>query len=140
MTKINFNVPFRDLNGEPIREAKTNKEKQRLNANGQMVPDVIVDENENIVFEEISFKQVVQSILLAPYQGDENLEFGVRVKRGKLAKKVATSSTANYRPEELVMITELAAKSKATLVLLQLDELINGEEVAIVAADSEQTH
>lgn len=139
MTKINFNVPFRDVNGEPIREAVTNKEKQRVN-NGQLIPEVIVDEEGNVVFEEISFKQVVQSILLAPYQGDENLPFGDRVKRGKLAKKVATSSTANYRPEELVMITELAAKSKATLVLLQLDELINDEDVAVVAADSEQTH
>lgn len=139
MSKINFNVSFRDVNGEPIREAATNKEKQRVN-NGQLIPEVIVDEEGNVVFEDISFKQVVQSILLAPYQGDENLPFGDRVKRGKLAKKVASSSTANYRPEELVMITELAAKSKATLVLLQLDELINGDDAAVVVADSEQTH
>lgn len=127
MPKVNFNTPFVDINGEPVKEAKVDTTKARKGDKGGIEHDLKVDENGEVVYEVLNFKSILSNTLLSPYPGDENVPYCDRVKRGKLAKKIVSSSTANYRQEEIDMLRELVAKSKSTLVLLQFDELLEKE-------------
>ncbi len=130
MPKINFNVPFIGEDGEPVTKIKIEKKKIKVGPKGETVPTVITDSDGNAKMEPVQVKDLLVQILNGSYQGDEALPFGDRVKRGKLAKKVAGNSTANYTVEELGVITEFSAKAGATPLLVQLDELINGDEKA----------
>lgn len=128
MPKINFNVPFTNETGETIRRPAFDKTKTKAGANGTLQQQVIMDAENNVVMEDVQVRDMLIQILSNAYQGDEALPFADRVKRGKLARKVATSNEANYRTEELTIIQDLSAKSGSTTFLAQLDDLINGED------------
>lgn len=138
--KINFNVPFLDVNGQPVTQNKIDPKKSKMGPNGPM-PHFITDKEGNIEQEEVTMRAIVVEALLQPYPDDENVKFEEKQKRGKLARKVQTSSTAKYNEKETLLIKELAARSKSTLVLLQLSDLIDGndEETQPDAAESETT-
>jgi hypothetical protein len=131
MPKINFNVPLLSETGETVQQVKTNPKKQKLNAQGGLQPEVVVDAEGFVVLEDVTVKDILLKVLGAPYQGDEAVPFGERAKRGKLARKIATSNTANYRTEELTTIQDLSAKVGSTPLLAQLDDLINGVEEVV---------
>lgn len=126
MPKINFNVPFVDETGVVVTQPKINPKKTRISPDGRQIPHVEMDAENNAILETVIIKDQLVKILNMPYEGDDKLPFGDRVKRGKLARKISTSSTANYTVNELNMIQELSAKTSSTVFLTQLDEIING--------------
>lgn len=128
MAKINFNTPFLNENGEPILKAKLDGKKVKQAPDGRMIPIALTNEDGTVAQEPIHIKDMLHSILMAPFEGDDKVPFGERAKRGKLARKIVTSSTANYRTEELTTIQELTAKIGSTALVSQLDDLINGVE------------
>lgn len=125
MALINFNVAFHDINGKTVMEPAHDKDAFVLDATGNRVPKPLVDENGQPVLKAVFMRELIANLLLAHYQGDENLPFDERVKRGQLARKVNNSDAVNYRNDELLMIQNLAAKSRSTIVLLAIDDLIN---------------
>lgn len=137
MPKINFNTPYLDFTGEPVLQPKFNKSKGKFGDNGQFTFEPVRDENGDLVLETMNLRNIVAETLLQPYPGDESMDFSERAIRGKLARKIMNSSTANYRDKDIAMIKDLAGRSKATLVLAQLDLLINGEDEDYAIAPAE---
>lgn len=138
MPKINFNIPLLTETGEEVTRPVTLKKKLKPGAKGQIEQQYETDADGHIVLEPVRIKDLVVQILAAPYEGDEKVSFSDRAKRGKLARKVATSSTANYRTEELNAIQELAAKAGSTTLLAQIDDLINGPDEAKEEAEDKK--
>lgn len=128
MPKVNFNVPFVNELGQPVTQIKVDNKKLKFNSNGQPVPEFVIDEEGNAVQDTIMIKDMIVKILLQGFEGDDKLSFSERAKRGKLARKVQTSSSANYAAAQLTSIEELAAKSASTILIAQLDDLINGSD------------
>lgn len=129
MPKINFNVPFINELGEPVQQTKTDPKKTKVDAaSGRQIPHIVTNDDGTVMMETVMVKDQLVKILTMPFEGDEKLPFGDRVKRGKLARKVMTSSTANYRTEELTTIKELSARIGSVTLLTQLDALIEGNE------------
>ncbi len=124
--KINFNTPLINENGLPVMRMKTHKDKYKINQNGQPTPELVLDAEGQPVQEEVMVREVLVQVLNHAHDGDSLIDFSKRAKRGKLARKISTSSTANYRTEDLQTIQELSAKVGSTALLAQLDDLING--------------
>lgn len=127
MAKINFNVPLLNEKGEEVQRVKMDQKKLKKNEQGQLVAQTVFDKDGTAVLETVYMRDMLVQILSTPFEGDEKVPFGDRVKRGKLCRKVATSSTANYNPKEISTIEDLSAKIGSTALLTQLDVLINGD-------------
>jgi len=129
MPKINFNVPFFNELNEPVTQIKTDNKKAKFNPkDGSPIPHIVTDENGDVVLENIIVRDLLVKILNQSYSGDDLLQFDERVKRAKLAKKIQDNNSVNYSVAELEMIQSFSAKSASTILLGQIDELINGEE------------
>lgn len=129
--KIDFNVPFLTTINEPVRRPKLDKNKMMYDEKGQQRLAAVLDENGVQVMEDVMLKDMLVSVLDAPFEGDHQMPFDERVKRGKLARKVYDSTNAslkNYSDEELALLKDLTGKIGATSLLLQLQEAIEKSE------------
>lgn len=138
MPKINFNVPFINELGETVMQTKIDAKKVKVNSDGRQVPQIVTNDDGTVVQEPVQVKDMLLKILTMPFEGDEKVPFGDRAKRGKLARKVMTSSSANYTLPQLTVIQELAGKAGSTTLIAQLDDLINGSDEASETADPEK--
>lgn len=129
MPKLNFNVPFLTETGEPVTQIRSDKKKLKIDERtGQGTPEVCRDEQGNAIQDDVLIKDMLARILNAGFEGDDKVSFSDKAKRGKLARKIVSSSTANYRTEELNIIQELSAKAASTALITQIDEIINGKD------------
>lgn len=128
MAKINFNTPLFDEEGQPQMRAKTDPKSKKYDSNGNFTVDLLKDEAGNLVYEGVMVKDVLYKMLRAHFAGDEKIEYGEKVKRDRLARKIATSSTANYRQEEIKMLEEFAARAGGIAFIGQFDDIVNGTE------------
>lgn len=83
------------------------------------------------MFENVMVNDMLVQVLDSAFEGDNNLPFPDRAKRGKLSRKVADTtkgSLKNYSIEELAVIKELTAKIGASTLIAQLDDIIEGEQ------------
>jgi len=128
MPKINFNVPFLNEKGEPIKQLKVDPDKIKIAANGQAMPAVESDADGNAILEIIYVKDLLAKVLNMTFEGDAKTSFSDRAKRGKLARKIQTNSSVNYTDAEIEIIQDLCAKSGSTILLAQLDDLFGAPE------------
>lgn len=128
MSKINFNVPFLNESGQEIHRPITNEKKLRYTPDGRAVPEVQKDAEGFAVLKVITVREMLVQILTTPLKGDEAVSYSDKVRRGKLARKIETSNTANYTPKDLAMIEELASQMASVTLLAQIDDLLNGPE------------
>jgi hypothetical protein len=126
MPKINFNTPFINENGDQVMQAKVDVKKAKLSPQGVQIPHIVTNEDGTVVQDAVLVKDMLVKILTLNFENDDKISFGDRAKRGKLARKIMTSSTANYTVPQLTIIQELSAKAGSTTLLAQLDDLING--------------
>ncbi len=129
MAKYNFNVALLDSKGEPQKKVKLDTSKVRPGSQpGHVMREVVKDKKGMVVMETIVLKDVLAEVVNGSY-ADEKLTHADKVRRGKLVRKLSTSSTANYRADDLETIQELLVKSEATpTIIAQVDEIINGED------------
>jgi hypothetical protein len=127
MPSINFNVEFKDVKGAVVLEPVVDNENFEVDEKGQRISIAKIDDSGKPIMKPVVVRDLVANLLLANYQGDESLPFTDRAKRGYIAQKVINNEAVNYTTEELSLIQSLAAKSRSTLVLFQLDKIINGE-------------
>lgn len=139
MPKINFNVPFVNETGEVVQQVKFDNKKLKVNQQGQASATMVLDTEGNAVQEPVLIKDMLVRILSTNFEGDEKLPFGDRVRRGKLARKIATSSSASYRNEDLATIQELSAKIGSTALLAQLSDLIDGPDDVVDPPEAESS-
>jgi hypothetical protein len=111
-----------------VKTVRYAKDKAKTGPTGQIVPTVVMDDEGSAVLDAVVVKDLVAQILNTSYQGDDQLSFADRALRGKLARKVSTSSSANYRTEELALIQELSAKAGSVILITQIDDIINGPD------------
>jgi hypothetical protein len=133
MPKINFDVQLVTETGESVTRPKIDNRKIKVQANGNAQAEILKDLDGNVVLENVMVKDLLTQILSAAYPGDDQIPFQDRVKRGKLARKIATSKEANYRTEELAIIEDLSSKVASTALITQLDGLMNGVEDEVAA-------
>lgn len=125
MPKINFNVPFLNEKGEPVKRGKVDPDKITALPDGRMQMPFMVEDG-NIVMEDVPLRDLIVQTLTHYFAEDSNLSFQERAKRGKLAKKVQNNDAINYTAEELLTIQQMAAKASVSVAFIeQLDAIIN---------------
>lgn len=123
MTKLNFNVPYLDEKGDPVQNVKREK-KNQFDDKGNVYNPIMKDANNNPVMETMTVREMISKTLRGNYAGDEAIAFGEKVKREKLARKLLTSSTANYRDVDTIMIKDYVAKGGNVLLAGQVEDII----------------
>lgn len=125
MPRLNFNVPFLDETGEPIMQPKLDKKATEKN-NGAAVFEKDADGNN--ITEPVTVKSMLVRVLMTQFDGDKDLDFETKAKRGKLLRRIQNSSEVNYKPEELTVIQLLVAKAQTNVLFVaQVDDIINSE-------------
>lgn len=149
--KLNLNVPLVGLNNDPIEQPKKNKRgdeiitEDRLDKHGKPIferdekGNVIFDKNEKgepveprieqqEVYEIVQLKDVIGNAVGNRYESDKDVNYSPFLQRGKLAKKIVNSSTANYTHDDIKTIEEYIAMNCGTIVAAQFDEILNGKD------------
>lgn len=139
MAKYNFNVALLDEKGNPQQKVKLDNAKMKEGDRpGLLRREVIKDEDGNAVMENIILKDVLCGIINSTYPGEENLTQAERVRRGRLVRKLATSSTANYRADDIQTIEELLVKSNASpTIVAQVQDIVHGIDPEYAAENLE---
>lgn len=135
MAKLNFNVPVLEDDGTEAKRAKTDKDNLKINAQGQIYAPFIKTGEGAPVMETIQVKELLQAALNAKSEDDTKISFGDQVRKNRLVRKIVSSSTANYRTEELEMIKSAAGKYGSVSLIGQLEDIIEGTEAKDGAGD-----
>lgn len=125
MPRLNFNVPYLNEKGDPIMQPKIDKEKTEKN-NGATVFEKDVDGNN--ITEPVLIKDMLVRVMMSHFDGDKDMDFDNKSKRGKLIRRIQNSDEVNYKDDELEIIKTLVAKSNTNVLLVaQVDDIINSE-------------
>ena len=126
--KINFNVPVLDEEGNPSYEVATDRKNMKLDATGKLSAPYMRDPNDPTkpLMKEVTVKELLYKMLNNKSELEESGSFSEQAKRNKLARKIATSSTANYRTEELELIKKVSGLYASYELVGQLEDLIEG--------------
>lgn len=148
---MNLNVVLKGLDGEPIEQLKRDKRGKPvtepvLDDDGKPVPSV--DDKGNVVpgkfdkqnvWEQVFLKDVIGNAIGNRYEElDKEADYAVMQNRGKLARKIISSSTTKYTPDEMKTIEEFIGSHCGPIVAAHYDEIKNGDEPNEAAKGDDQ--
>lgn len=121
MNIINFNTPFISELGEPVRRVRYDHTKTNLDADGNQVPTVAVDDDGNVIYETVTVKELVIQCLYA--QTKDNASFDDKAFAGRIARKIASDSSYYY-DIEIAAIKHAVGRIAAVALVAQVADLI----------------
>jgi len=128
--KIDFNVALINENGEVVTQYKPDPEKTTVDAQGRVSQAAAADAEGNPIKEPVLLSGILTQLVNTTFPDDSIMTYSDRVKRGKLARKVADKtkgSLKNYSTEEVSLLKLLLEKGQATpLLAIQFEDIVEG--------------